>query len=442
MLSKLLLAIVGLAAYTKADEVAVKADASVTGEGDQEEEKDEGPDYKAKFVANAKKAACYVYTDLEFYDLTKLQNETPWTATGLDGKTYSWHFCHFEPFCEGNENIAIAAATTPATTAVPTIGCELLSGKGSSSIKRELKQKGDTVDKSLYITYSGGAICRNDDTKTHDLEIKLLCDAKEPGSVTSINTSDPCLTVIKMKSTEGCPKFSSTAIVAFLSENPWALAILMIVFGSVVCFFGRRFLKWTLAALGFLFGAGVVLLLMSFAGLLDGLQNSDESPLWLAIVCLIIGLALGGLTGLLLYKTWMVGACVLAAIAGVFGMIALYNLLFAATDNFWILLVMIIGGAVGAVILTRKYFDMLVMISTSVLGSYSLVRGISMFAGGFPNELVLMDKLANGMKPELDNSFYIYIAVMVTVFILGFLKQRKVFKEEASSKNGGFAKVE
>jgi hypothetical protein len=72
------------------------------------------------------------------------------------------------------------------------------------------------------------------------------------------------------------------------------------------------------------------MILLSLAGLLDGLNN-DKQPLWLAIVCIIICIGLGVLCGWLLFRTWMVGACLLGAIAGGFGALMLYQTIFAAT---------------------------------------------------------------------------------------------------------------
>jgi Domain of unknown function (DUF4203) len=236
--------------------------------------------------------------------------------------------------------------------------------------------------------------------------------------VRDVTVIDECKASVEIISREACPKFSSTAIVAFLHEYPWALGLLMIVFGSVVNFFGRKFFQWTLAALGFFFGSLSSLLLLSLAGLLDGLNNSNK-PLWLAIVCIIICIGLGVLCGWLLFRTWMVGACLLGATAGAFGAIMIYQTIFAATESFWIMFAFVILGTGLGVLATYKYFDMLVIVATSFIGAYAFIRGISMFAGGFPNEIVTFDKLAAGINPEFSDYFFIYLAAIVTLSILG-----------------------
>ena len=206
----------------------------------------------------------------------------------------------------------------------------------------------------------------------------------------------------------------------------------MIVIGGVVNFFGRKFFQYTLAALGFLFGSMTSLLLLSLAGLLDGLNN-DNKPLWLAIVCIVICIGLGVLCGWLLFRTWMIGACIVGAIAGTFGAIVLYQTVFAATESFWILFLFIIAGASAGVFLVHKFFDMVLIVSTSFIGAYCFVRGISMFAGGFPNEIVTFDKLSEGIDPEFSDYFYAYLAVIVTLTVLGVIHQRKTLANEGEN---------
>jgi uncharacterized membrane protein HdeD (DUF308 family) len=300
----------------------------------------------------------------------------------------------------------------------------------------------DAAEKSLYLTYTGGEVCATDATKTHDAEIRLVCDAKATAdTVESVDITDPCKTVITMKTQHGCPKLSSTAIVAFMTAHPWIIGTVLIVFGAIVCFFGRKFLQWTLAAIGFLLAAGGSMLLFSFMGLMDGLLTEGDSPVWLSIIAMIVSIALGVLAGWLMFKTWMVGACILGTTAGVFGMIALYNLLFFSVESFWLLLAMIIIGGVAGALLTYKFFDMFAIISTSLIGAYALVRGVSTFAGGFPNEMTLMDQLANDVMPHMDNYFYAYIAAIIALFIFGVIFQRKT-KAKEDVNDGNYGKVQ
>ena len=158
----------------------------------------------------------------------------------------------------------------------------------------------------------------------------------------------------------------------------------------------------------------------------------------MAIVGFVIAIAIGAGTGFLLYKAEKVGACVLGAVAGVFLGINIYNLFLFSLNNFWLLLLLIILGAVGGVYAASKLHDILLIVSTSLIGSYALVRGISVFAGGFPNEVAIMDELANDIMPTLSTYFYVYFAAIVCLFILGVANQWKHYKGEQSKTNGDF----
>jgi hypothetical protein len=203
----------------------------------------------------------------------------------------------------------------------------------------------------------------------------------------------------------------------------------MIAFGAVVTFFGRKFLQYTLAALGFIVGTFGSLVLFSLMGLLNGLE-SDKASIALTVVCFIVAICLGVLLAWLLYKTWKVGALVLGGVAGVFAGITFYNLVLFATESFWLLLTLaVVCGALG-VFLAHKFFDLVVILATSLVGAYSFIRGISMFAGGFPNELVLFQQLANNVVPKLGWEFYVYLVAIIILFILGSIFQHRKFKEE------------
>ena len=48
-----------------------------------------------------------------------------------------------------------------------------------------------------------------------------------------------------------------------------------------------------------------------------------------------------------------------------------------------------IACAIAAVVLTFYWLEPVLIITTSFSGSYMFVRGISLYAGGFPNEFIL-----------------------------------------------------
>jgi len=78
--------------------------------------------------------------------------------------------------------------------------------------------------------------------------------------------------------------------------------------------------------------------------------------------------------------------------------------------------------------------DQVVIISTSLIGSYFIIRGISLYAGGFPNENYVIDLIINKefdtLKDVLAPIFYVYIVGWIILFVIGIIVQNKLKKEE------------
>ena len=53
-----------------------------------------------------------------------------------------------------------------------------------------------------------------------------------------------------------------------------------------------------------------------------------------------------------------------------------------------LVITMIICGIIVC-LLAVLYFDYIIIVGSSIVGAYSLIRGISIFAGGYPSEFLL-----------------------------------------------------
>ena len=68
------------------------------------------------------------------------------------------------------------------------------------------------------------------------------------------------------------------------------------------------------------------------------------------------------------------------------------------------------------------------MIGTAFIGSYVTARGISLYAGGFPNEYVLINQIKSGAVNNIQPVFYAYLAGIVVMSVLAYIVQLKFFK--------------
>lgn len=97
----------------------------------------------------------------------------------------------------------------------------------------------------------------------------------------------------------------------------------------------------------------------------------------------------------------------------------------------------IIGCAVAAGILAFFFADWIIMVATALVGSYLFVRGISFYAGGFPNEFDIKHYIEAGIdRGSFPPEFYGYLGGIVAMFILTLLFQccrHKALKEKAEA---------
>merc|ERR1712130_772769 len=70
------------------------------------------------------------------------------------------------------------------------------------------------------------------------------------------------------------------------------------------------------------------------------------------------------------------------------------------------------------------------IVLTATVGAYCMMRGVSCFAGGFPNEFITARELSNGVVNAVPWQFYLYLAGIVVVSALGTWWQVRKYKNE------------
>jgi len=216
------------------------------------------------------------------------------------------------------------------------------------------------------------------------------------------------------------------------------MGVICLVLGLVVNFFGRRFFPYVIAIIGGGMAFLCTMLLCSVVGMMQSMEGNGRGHIGLTILAFIISGAVGVAIGWLLKSMIKIGACVLGGVAGFFLGFTLYNFALAWTENIYILIALSFGLAIALAYTAFKHFNAIVIFGTSLIGSYSFIRGISIFAGHYPNEVMIFNQLSNGVKPELDGYFYLYFSGIVVMFVLGVVYQHKTKNDN----HGNFTKVE
>jgi len=99
--------------------------------------------------------------------------------------------------------------------------------------------------------------------------------------------------------------------------------------------------------------------------------------------------------------------------------VLLYGLVFAQwLTAAWFIYIFMLLGAAGGGYLAYKFEGQIIVQLTTVVGSYAIVRGISVVAGGFISEFALMEQIKTGTF-HLTGWFYLYMLAFVGLAIGG-----------------------
>ena len=141
------------------------------------------------------------------------------------------------------------------------------------------------------------------------------------------------------------------------------------------------------------------------------------------IMKVTVGFILGGYTGYML---------------GLF----LYNMIFIQINSnpglvYWLVL---ISSIILCCVLANIFINHEIIVSTSFIVLYAIIRGVSLYANGFPNEFYIMDLIKKGeteeLKMDLRPVVYAYLSSWIILTGLGIFIQYKyrATEEEKDSK--------
>ena len=205
----------------------------------------------------------------------------------------------------------------------------------------------------------------------------------------------------------------------WLSENEWALGIIYVFAGPLFALFGAAWFPYIVSAIVAIFTAGIVVMVSMTAGWTTGTLGTIITLCVACVAGLLVGYFIREnvslLLGLLGLATgFYAGLIVFTIITGVSG----EELIWA----FWVIsVVFAILGCLITVYLGIK----VVMVSTSLVGSYLFMRSWTFF---FPNQypsLAEMVEFSSDDFKNLDAQFWVFIGVFVFSFVGSLIFQCK-----------------
>lgn len=319
--------------------------------------------------------------------------------------------------------------------------CEVLAdGVGIGNHWSSVTEK-DPNNENLTINYL--KIDANPEGK-HKLTYMLQCD--ENMKEEQINPNRYIIDVddegylnvtLYVKSKYSCVKVNVYKIYEFIMRYKVIFIIILMAFGLFNCLLGKRLSKYT-AFLICLVVVTVLVLVLSQYILPPGCSE------WIIWVMLGVGVALGITAGVFLFIYHdKVMAIVAGGVAGLFLGEFLYsffgNLIPA---NGYAINIAFVVASIGVMIAIAFFFkNFIIILATSIIGSYCFIRGISLFAGGFPNEFTIISLTvtdeANQIKDLLGWETYVYLSAMAILCGLSIFAQYKINKDKDEEKDEG-----
>jgi hypothetical protein len=267
----------------------------------------------------------------------------------------------------------------------------------------------------------------------------MVCDnsAKTPiVSEASFNMRS-CDSQIIVRSSHACYGFTLNPLFRWIEAQKIFLGVALIVSGLYLGILGKKQFKLSICMIG-----GIVFTLLSSLFLFTVIlsRSSPPSAGWIIMgVCTFLSI----FVGLALAYFSKVGAAVAAGWGGVALGLILYNTFVYKIDTngqvvFWIFIVLMGGIFAG---LAFVIFWHVIILATSFAGAYAVIRGISLYAGGFPGELEIVDLIKNNKLESMPGTFYAYMAGFVVLSVLFAYVQFRFFGTHSESDKGGQKKT-
>lgn len=264
--------------------------------------------------------------------------------------------------------------------------------------------------------YSGGECASTGGPAT--FTIKAWCDPEISVADTQYNGTalgdDVCNPYVEISSSiGGCDLFSNSMIWDYLSYAEPYLGAAAIGGGLVMCFFGLKLIKPSICFAGFL-SCTALAMLFFYAIYASSVDELATFYYWLGG-----GAVIGCVVGWFLAHFVKVGAAILAGWGGFMLGLILNEAFLYTFEYVWVFWSANVICMLVCALLTFKTFDVMMVLSTAVLGSYGIIRGVSCYAGHYYNEFVVVQLLQSGAIDQVDPYYWGYVGAFVVFGVIG-----------------------
>lgn len=298
------------------------------------------------------------------------------------------------------------------------------------NVNKVLVQK-DVNSTKVTLKLAKGDFCKKDVSKKYQFYIELTCKKDSDYTFTGISPDDPyneCQFTLEGFSKYACP--IEDEYDDFLKNNSILYGIILIVAGLILAILGYKFIK---ASIIFVLSGGCAYLSYVLFSSMIGLKGT--------VVFILIGLfiIIGIAIALFINKKFKYFKVYIGIIGGVLGSLLgdlIYMMLLPLMESSHpraVSMIFKIGGIVLGVFAGIFFARYTCIIGTSSIGSYSIMRGISLLLIGRINyiderQIFTCAKTGNYpmIKELIQPTFYIYPAIFLVLSIISSLIQKKI----------------
>lgn len=277
------------------------------------------------------------------------------------------------------------------------------------------------------------------EVKNYSITFNMRCNASITGYIvngSSFNINN-CEHTFDVYSKYSCPKLNFYFVYTLLVERPYIFGSALILLGLFELFLGQKMSKVTVFIITC---ACVIILVFIFFFQFIIPSGVSETIVWFVLaVAIIFGLILGFL--ITKYKEKIFGVVLGIVLGYIIGQILVNLFLIRISTSYQKLIQYLtyFGLMILFAVLSILFFDYIMIFATALIGAYAVIRGISFFAGGFPNEMTIADLVAKNETEQLKNLLtwhvYLYLAGLALLFVAGMVVQIKIFKKKKDDDN-------
>ena len=232
-----------------------------------------------------------------------------------------------------------------------------------------------------------------------------------------------------MKSLYGCALTDLYLLKKMFNKYWYIFAFLFIGFGAFLCFYGHKIFWLTAISVTGLICCFLISIFV--LNLIPSLIKTEKS-LW---ILLCVGLLVGIIIGITIKKKTKLFAALLGASMGYTVSLFIYQIVQNIIEwNPQVLYYITVGVFIVLGILFGYFlYNSILIIGTTILGGYVIMRGFTTIFGQYIDEGEFVDLIKNGeleQLKEIRNGWtFAYLGLWLILLIAGLVVQCKIYKK-------------